>query len=80
MWPCARALGGYGCRPPGASPGDVGFCAFGVDLCAFGVDLCALGVGFCAFGVGFDALGVDLYALTGRDHVGVVSVMRHRAR
>lgn len=73
MWPCARALGGYGCRPPGASPGDVGFCAFGVDLCA-------LGVGFYAFGVGFDALGVDLYALTGRDHVGVVPVMRHRAR
>lgn len=66
MWPCARALGGYGCRPPGASPGGVGFCAFGVDL--------------CALGVGFYALGVDLYALTGRDHVGVVPVMRHRAR
>lgn len=66
VWPCARALGGYGCRPPGASPGDVGFCAFGVDL--------------CALGVGFYALGVGFYALTGRDHVGVVPVMRHRAR
>jgi hypothetical protein len=38
------------------------------------------GACFYALGACLYALGVDLYALTGRDHVGVVPVMRHRAR
>lgn len=69
----AVRLGATAVGHPGASPGGVGFCAFGVDLCA-------LGVGFCAFDVDLYAFGVGFYALTGRDHVGVVPVMRHRAR
>lgn len=59
-------MGATAAGHPGASPGGVGFYAFGGGFYAFDVDLCAF--------------GVDLYALTGRDHVGVVPVMRHRAR